>query len=154
MLYSRNIDALDAKILHTLQTNARITVSEISKKTGIPHTTIRLRMKRLENQGILKGYAPVLDLKKLGYGFKAIVLLKTSPKEKYENMANAFKEMENVIWVYSVSGQVSGALLVVAKDMNHLHEIVLKIRQVPGIVNEESLIVMDEVKEGGFPPFS
>jgi len=154
MLYSRNLDALDAKILHALQENARITVSDISKKTGIPHTTIRLRIKRLENIGVVKGYVPLLDLKKLGYTAKAIVLIKTSPEEKYEKLADTFKKMENVRWIYSISGRMTGALMVIAKDMRELHETVLKIRRVPGVVDEETIVVMEEVKEGAQVPLA
>lgn len=153
MPYSFDFDGLDVKILRALQANARVSVSRISKMTNSPHATIRLRIKRLEDRGVIKGYAPVLDLKELGYMSRAIVLIKTSPKGEYKDLAKTFREMKNVLWVYSIAGRMSGALLVVAKDMHDLHETVLNIRRVPGVVDEETIIVMDEVKEAGLPEF-
>ncbi len=68
-------DAKDRAILDELQRNAKATTSEIAKRTGIPVTTVHNRIKRLEKDGVVQGYVPVVDHRKLGLGIHALVFV-------------------------------------------------------------------------------
>ncbi|MFH1445521.1 MAG: Lrp/AsnC family transcriptional regulator [Nanoarchaeota archaeon] len=69
------MDEKDAKILSTLQENSRLSTRQISKKTQLPITTIHNRIKKMNNEGIIKKYTVVPDYKKIGMKILAYVLL-------------------------------------------------------------------------------
>ncbi|MGO2519084.1 MAG: Lrp/AsnC family transcriptional regulator, partial [Microbacterium sp.] len=60
------IDRLDAEIISKLADNARIGIAELAAELGVSRTTIQLRLKRLEDDGILLGFQPILNLSKIG----------------------------------------------------------------------------------------
>jgi len=66
------LDKTDLKIIEALKTNAKQTTSQISKKFNIPITTVHNRIKKLEKNGVIKTYSPVLDYHKLGKFIYAI----------------------------------------------------------------------------------
>ena len=71
------MDKLDLKIINALNKNARTSFREISRKLKISMTTVANRVKKLENEGIIKGYIPLIDLDKLGYNLLTIISAKT-----------------------------------------------------------------------------
>ena len=65
-----NLDSIDRKILHILQSNARITIHEMADQIGLSASPVARRIKILEKNGLIKGYAAILDEGKLGYIFQ------------------------------------------------------------------------------------
>ncbi|MEV7429936.1 MULTISPECIES: Lrp/AsnC family transcriptional regulator [unclassified Nocardioides] len=69
------IDRLDVEILARLTANARVGVAELASALGVSRTTVQLRMRRLETEGILLGFQPVIDLSRVGLPVRATVTL-------------------------------------------------------------------------------
>lgn len=69
------MDEKDEQILQILQINSKLSTHQISKKTGIPITTVHNRIKKLTKKGIIKGYTIVIDHKKIGQQLAAYVLI-------------------------------------------------------------------------------
>ena len=69
------LDNKDLKILEVLKVNSRLSTQKIAKKTLIPITTVHNRMKKLEKEGIIKGYTVILDYKKLGKPILSFILI-------------------------------------------------------------------------------
>ena len=70
---SDRLDGIDKQILGMLLDDSRITLSHISKKVGISSPAIRERMRKLEQEGIIKGFSTIVDYKKLGLGLTAFI---------------------------------------------------------------------------------
>jgi len=79
-----NLDLKDRKILYYLDINSRQSNSDIAKKVGLSKEVVNYRIKRLEKEGIIKGYYTVLDFYKLGYISVRVYLklIDTSPKKE------------------------------------------------------------------------
>ena len=69
------IDRLDAEIISTLEGNARIGIAELAAELGVSRTTIQLRLRRLEDEGVLLGFQPIVNLRKVGAAVEALITL-------------------------------------------------------------------------------
>lgn len=109
-------------ILNILRENADISMKEISKKTGIPITTIHNRIKTMKKEGIIKCYRAIIDPKKLGYNVQAFVQLavKGLDEEKIKKLAS----LPNVVECYEVSGPHNVILKVYSENIDALNNFV------------------------------
>ena len=73
------LDETDSKILNILETNGRISISELAQKVKMSAPSVTDRIRRLESRGIIKNFTVNIDLTKLGLEFEAIVRIKPSP---------------------------------------------------------------------------
>lgn len=78
-MFSTGIDDLDRRILRFLQLDARISFAEISRKLGVAEATVRFRVKRLVNKGVIIKFAALLDPAKVGFPVSGAILLKIDP---------------------------------------------------------------------------
>jgi Lrp/AsnC family transcriptional regulator for asnA, asnC and gidA len=69
------LDDRDFEILEALRENAKLSVFQLSKKTGIPPTTIHNRIKKLRQNGVITNYTIKFDREKLGQGFCALIFI-------------------------------------------------------------------------------
>ena len=76
---SMALDETDSKILNILETNGRISISELAQKVKMSAPSVTDRIRRLESRGIIKNFTVNIDLAKLGLEFEAIVRIKPSP---------------------------------------------------------------------------
>src|SRR5216684_2970813 len=71
------IDDIDTKILMIMQENARISNAEIARQVGMAPSGVLERIRKLEEEGIIRGYSPQLNAKALGHGLLAFVFVRT-----------------------------------------------------------------------------
>ena len=148
MQESQEIDGIDVKILTELQVNARASVAEISTKLNIPHSTIALRIKRLENKEIIKGYHVELNREKLGLAITAIGTLKVKPSNRsFDLVIKEYEKISGLSNLYSVAGENSGVFTLVCKDLKDLNDKIMKLRNIPEIVETQTMIVLDSIWE-------
>ena len=69
------MDEKDMKIIEVLKKDSSMSTQAISKEAGIPVTTVHNRIKRMKDQGIIKGYTVMLDHSKIGLGISAYILM-------------------------------------------------------------------------------
>lgn len=140
------MDETDKKICNILTENSRISISSISKKTGIPNSTISNRIHKLEEKKIIKQYTTILDHEKIGINITAMIIIQTET-EKHENVEKQLPKLEEVTHVYSISGEYDVLIKVEARNLEELNEIInSKIRTIDGIEELRELIVMEELK--------
>lgn len=140
------MDETDKKICNILTENSRISISSISKKTGIPNSTISNRIHKLEENKIIKQYTTILDHEKIGINITAMIIIQTET-EKHENVEKQLPKLEEVTHVYSISGEYDVLIKVEAMNLEELNEIInSKIRTIDGIEELRELIVMEELK--------
>ncbi|PEQ12725.1 AsnC family transcriptional regulator [Novosphingobium sp. PC22D] len=144
------VDEFDRRIIAALQEDARMPVSAIAERTALSATPVSRRLKRLEDEGLIEGYAPILDERKLGFELNAYVLINLAAHSD-ENI-DAFEEEiatnPYVIACHAVTGDSDYLVHVIARDVEHLSEITLRrLVRIRGVRDVRSIIVLDTIKE-------
>ncbi len=146
------LDNLDWEILRALQDNAKQTYTEIGRRLNIAHSTVYDRIKRMEEHGVIKKYAAIVDLEKAGIRrITAIVTIFTDPKES-ENIARNLSKLKEVPEVFT---SLSEELLIIAKvaaeDQDKLHSFIAQsIAPLPGVMRIRTSIITRKHKEENF----
>ncbi|MFT5646022.1 MAG: Lrp/AsnC family leucine-responsive transcriptional regulator [Aureispira sp.] len=144
------MDETDKKILRLLQKNAKQNTKEIASQIKLTISPTFERIKKLEQQGVIKAYVAILDKTKIGKSLMAycqISLFKHS-KELILNLKKEVAKFPEIIRCHHVSGNYDFLLEVVVKDMNEYQQFVVdKLSIVDGISNIQSSFVMEEIKE-------
>jgi len=144
------LDKKDMAILKLLQENARATVKEISEKIHLSTTPVHERIKRMEESGVIKQYATLVDQNKIDLNLMVIcyVSLKEHSKNAGVKFIKTINELHEVIECYSISGEFDFMLKVVCKDMNAYYDFhVNKLSQQENMGNVQSVFVMGVIKE-------
>ena len=147
---NEKIDNIDAKILHLIQSDAGLSVSDISEQVGLSSSPCWRRIKRMEELGIIKGRVTLLDRKTLGLDFEVFVAVKLAlpNRANMEKFEQAAERMPEVVQCAVVTGAVDFMLRIVTTDMHayesFLREVLLSIDLVSDV---QSRIVMRQSKE-------
>ncbi|PWW02384.1 DNA-binding Lrp family transcriptional regulator [Paenibacillus cellulosilyticus] len=104
------MDQIDNQILSIMHENARITVSEMSRTIAMSQPAVTERLRKLEEQGVIKGYRAVLSPSKLGKYTTAFVLFKSNNCKEFEAFGESAPE---IIDFYRTSGEYNYLLKVV-----------------------------------------
>lgn len=144
------LDKTDFQILQLLQQNARITVKEIAEKVHLSTTPVHDRIKKLEQNEVIKQYVALVDGNKVKKGL--MVICYVSLKEHSKNAGTKFikhiNALPEVIECYNISGEFDFMLKVVAENMNEYYNFhVNKLSQSENIGNVQSVFVMGVIKQ-------
>ncbi|MFN8249965.1 MAG: Lrp/AsnC family transcriptional regulator [Ferruginibacter sp.] len=144
------LDKNDLAILKLLQQNARITVKEISEKIHLSTTPVHERIKRLEQSGVIRQYAALVDHTKVKKGLMVIcyVSLKEHNKNAGSKFIKAINDLNEVIECYNISGEFDFMLKVVAENMDSYYDFhVNRLSQIENMGNVQSVFVMGIIKQ-------
>jgi len=151
---SLKLDEKDLAILNLLQKNCKMTAKEIAKKINSPITTVFAKIKRMEQQGIIKEYRAILDHKKLNFGVTAFILASFSYRTDEETplsqraIAEQISKFPEVQEVHIISGDWDILIKVKDKDVDSIGRFVIdKLRTVKGIEKTLTCMVFDTPKE-------
>jgi len=143
-------DKKDLAILKLLQQNARFTVKEIAEKVHLSTTPVHERIKRMEESGVIKQYATLVDNAKVKKGLMVIcyVSLKQHGKNAGAKFIKAIKDLNEVIECFSISGEFDFMLKVVGEDMNTYYDFhVNKLSEIENVGHVQSVFVMGIIKQ-------
>lgn len=143
------LDKKDLDILNCLTENAKLTSQQISKKTLIPVTTIHNRIKKMEKEGIIRGYTTLLDHKKLGNDILAFILITvryfTSEGKRISqtDLAKKISRMPMIEETHIVTGGTDIIIKARLKNMESLNDFVINsLRNTDGVENTQTIIVL------------
>ncbi|WP_114748880.1 Lrp/AsnC ligand binding domain-containing protein [Pleomorphovibrio marinus] len=139
-----DIDNIDLKIISLLNEDAKTPYTEIAKKVFVSSGTVHVRMRKLEEMGIVKSATLNIDFSKLGYDISAFLGIYLEKSSLYDNVIERLKEIAEVINAYYTTGNYSIFAKIICKDTNHLRDVLNKIQMVEGIDRTETLIVLEE----------
>jgi DNA-binding Lrp family transcriptional regulator len=143
-------DKKDMAILRLLQQNAKITVKEISEKIHLSTTPVHERIKRMEDVGIIKQYATLVNHTKVKKGLTVIcyVSLKQHGKNAGVKFIKTINDLNEVIECFSISGEFDFMLKVVCEDMNAYYDFhVNKLSEIENVGHLQSVFVMGIIKQ-------
>jgi Lrp/AsnC family transcriptional regulator, leucine-responsive regulatory protein len=147
------LDSIDKKILALLQQNAKLNTKEIAAKVGLSVSPTFERIKKLEQQKIIKNYVAILDGAKIE---KTIIVfcqvsLTLHTKELIDGFKKNIQKFTEIMGCYHVSGSYDFLLKIAIKDMNDYQKFVIdKLSIIKGIANLQSSFVMEEIKNDTF----
>ena len=144
-----SFDAMDRKILALLQENARITSAELSEGVNLSPSQCHRRWRRLEELGLIKGYAALLDPQKLGLGVEAFVnvTLEKHGADPARSFVETIHRYPEILECHSVTGEADYVLRVVASDLKAFSGFLMtRLLTMPEVSNVRSNVFLDELK--------
>lgn len=115
-------DQTDAAILQALQTTGRQSIADLARAVSMSHSATAERVRRLEESGVIRGYAAQVDPERLGYTVLAFVRLRY-PSSSYGPLHALLADLPEVVEAHHVTGDDCFIMKVVATGMKHLEQI-------------------------------
>jgi len=149
-----DIDDVDRAILHALQEDARNTSSgDIAERTGTSDSTVRKRIRRLESEGVIKGYSAEVDYQQSGYPLRMLLFCTASIADRAE-MVSEILEIDGVVSVQElVTGEQNLLVTAVGESDNDITPVARELLEMGLTVADEVLVRSHETTPfGSFAP--
>jgi len=135
------MDKFDEEIIRLLKKDGRIALAEISREVGLSSPTIKERIGKLEEDGVILGYRPLLEYSKLGLGMTAFIGLTLDFHTCCQgDVDEALRAMGEVVEAHYTDGEWDMLIRVQARDPSGLMAFLQKLNAVPGITNSRTII--------------
>ncbi len=141
----RPVDDLDLAILCALRENARISNLELAKMLGVSEATVRRRIKIMEEKGIIRGYAALVNCYGVENSVKAFIYLKVDRKH-IDEVANALKKENRLITLYRILGDYDLLCECLFLSMQELQDFVDNKLGIDGIISSVTHVVASAYK--------
>ena len=139
------IDNVDLQILDILMKNAKKPYTEVAKQVFVSGGTVHVRMRKLEDAGIVTGNTLEVDITKLGYDITAFIGIFLAKSALYDDVITQLKAIPEIVNVHYTTGNYSMFARIHCKDTQHLKDLLHdKIQKVEGITRTETMISLEE----------
>lgn len=142
----RTIDDDDRKLLRALVKDARLSLRQLAAKTGLSLATVNRRLRRLEKDGIVRGYRAIVDAEAVGWNMTAIVGLRLE-KGHIRQVQQAIAKDPRVFGVYDVTGEWDGMVLARLRDRADLDDLAKTTLSAPHVQRTNTMVVLATVFE-------
>jgi len=143
------LDAYSLGLLEQLMRDARQTVQQLAEAVGLSTSPCWKRIKAMEERGVIRGYAALVDPEKVGLGLRVVVEanLAQHSEERVRQFERAVVAVPEIVQCHSTTGESDYVMTVLVADIKRfeqfLHETLLRL---PGITHVRSRIVLKELK--------
>ena len=149
------LDPIDRQILALLQENAKLPQAEVAKAVGLTAPSVNERIRKLERGGFIRGYAALLDERRLGYDITAFVEVFIEHPKFEEEFVATVGSLDEVLECHHITGEFSILLKVRVTDMNAFRRLLIeKLNLVRGVRQTRTLMVLATAKETHRIPMS
>jgi len=137
---------LDERIIEHLRRDGRVSLRELARQLDVSPTTVSQHLDALRQRGVIRGFKPVLDYGKLGYGITAVIQIKAKGNLLGE-IVDSLKSDDRLTHVYEITGEFD--LLVIGKfqDQMTMNEEIKRLLNHPGVEGTNTSITLSIVKE-------
>lgn len=146
---SHALDDIDQHLLRLLQTDARISITELAERVNLSATPCARRVKRLEDSGIITGYHTQTDAQKLGYPLAIFIAISMDrhTAERFQQFESKVQSFEEVISCSIVTGRTEDYLIKVrVRDMAHYEEFLLhRLNRIEGVAQVHTSFELREI---------
>ena len=136
-----SLDTLDRQLLDLLKVNARLPMVKLAKALGCARSTAQLRLKALEDTGVITGYTVGLSANRTAPGIRAMVLISIESKNEPE-VVRALTRRHEITKLYSVSGRYDLCALISTESTHELDAVIDKMRVIKGVIETFSTILL------------
>ena len=138
------LDEIDHQILDMLIDNTRVPFTDIAKKLLISAGTVHVRVKKMEEAGIIMGSSLTLDYKKLGYSFIAYVGIFLQNTSQTKFVLERINDIPNVTVAHITTGKFNIFCKIRAKSTDHAKDIIFQLDDIDGVYRTETMISLEE----------
>jgi DNA-binding Lrp family transcriptional regulator len=138
---SVSLDPRDRQLLELLKVNARLPVVRLAKALGCSRSTVQLRLKALEDGGVITGYTVGVTRAQPSLGIRAMVLISMESKNEPE-VVRALAKRHEITKLYSVSGRYDLCAMLSTESTHELDAVIDRIRAIKGVVDTFSTILL------------
>jgi Lrp/AsnC family transcriptional regulator for asnA, asnC and gidA len=140
-----NVDKLDLEIIQQLMIDASLSYAEIGKKLFVSAGTIHVRIKKLQESGVLNKLSFKVDLKKLGYDVIAFIGIYLEKSSMYDSVATDLKKIPEIVRMNYTTGNYSIFAEIICKDIAQLRQVLHDdLQKIKGIERTETFISLEE----------
>ena len=150
MIEDRVLDRFDWKILEAMQSDGRLSLSDLSDRVGLSKTPCQIRLKRLEVEGYIIGYNARLNMRKIRKNYVVFIQVKleATSRRHLDNFNKAVKKMDAIQSCHMMAGGFDYLLKVRCRNMEEYRIILTdNINDLPGVYQTTTFPVMEEVKQ-------
>ncbi|MBI2176641.1 Lrp/AsnC family transcriptional regulator [Candidatus Woesearchaeota archaeon] len=145
------IDETDRRLLDVLLSDSRLSYRRIASKIGVSVATVMNRIKRLEKEGIVKGYTAILDYEKLGYDIDAIINMKISKGKLFE-VESKIAGNPAVAAVFDITGDFDSTIIAKFKNRRALDTFLKKIQTYDFVESTNTVLILNTIKNSQIRP--
>ena len=140
-----NLVKLDLQIIHEMMDNAEIYYADLGKKLFVSGGTIHVRIKKLQEAGLVKGTKLNVDLKQLGYDVIAFIGIYLEKSSLYDSVAKELQRIPEIVRLNYTTGNYSMFAEVVCRDIGELKMVLHdQLQKIKGIERTETFISLEE----------
>ncbi len=141
----KSLDKLDLQIIQSMMLNAEISYADLGKQLFVSGGTIHVRIKKLEELGIVRGKRLAVDMKVLGYDVIAFIGIYLEKSSLYDSVADALQKIPQIVRLNYTTGNYSMFAEIVCKDIQQLRYVLHdELQKIKGIERTETFISLEE----------
>ena len=152
----RELDRIDYEILAALRKNARLSNKELAAKVSLAPSSCWERVRRLEQEGVLKGAHAEVDTAALGVGIEAMIAVRLArhTREVVRSFHDELLELSNVLALYHVAGANDFMVHVAVENAEALRDLVIEVfAGRPEVAHIETALIFEHARTWGLPVF-
>ncbi len=134
-------DGLDARLIGLLRSTPNLPVVEMARRLDVARGTVQARLDRLIRDGLIVGFGPDLDRTAAGFGVLAFTTLEIAQGSDAPILAG-LDDIPEVLEAHAVTGPGDLHLRIVARSNEHLHDVLQRILELPGITRTETHLAL------------
>ncbi len=139
------IDNTDLKILSLLLEDATMPYTEVAQKAFVSPGTVHVRMKKMQQMGVVKGSQLIIDYTKIGYDITAFIGIFLKESSLYDEVVAELKKVPEILSMNYTTGNYSIFTKLICRDTQHLMALLHdKIQKIGGIERTETMISLQE----------
>ena len=135
------LEPLDARIVRLLAEDGRLSFAELGRRTGLSTSAAHQRVRRLEERGVLTGYAARIDPAKLGLDITAFVSIRPMDPSQPDDSPERLASLDEIVSCYSVAGDESYILQVRVATPLGLEDLLARIRAVANVSTRTTMVL-------------
>lgn len=150
---AQNLDGKDRQILALVQRDGKLPQAEVAKRVGLSPAAVNERLKKLENAGVIRRYAAMVDPQALGVSIAAFVEVFIEHPRHEAGFIEKVLKLDEVQECHHITGEFSLLLKVRVQDMDSLQELLLRqLNALEGVRQTRTVMVLSTQKEETFVP--
>ncbi len=142
----KKLDSVDLQIIRALEDDSRVSLRKLAHRVGLTPNILHNRLNSLEGEGVIRGYAPIIDSAKMGYALTAIIMIQVEGGHIIE-VENEIAKETNVLSVYDITGEYDTVVLAKFRDNAGLNAFLKNLLTERFIKRTTTMIAMNTVKE-------
>jgi Lrp/AsnC family leucine-responsive transcriptional regulator len=144
------LDEIDAKILEILQKNGRTRRNNLADVVSLSLPSVSDRLRKLEESGVITGYAALVNPKKLGKDVTAFIIVKVDSSKHFHSFIEHAATSDEILECHAVTGDGSHLLKIRTENTSTLEKLLAKIQSWPGVADTRTHLVLSSQKETTF----